>query len=46
MSLIEIIFVFAVFLSAFGITLGSMALVDKWLGPKFWPKYHIKDYWK
>jgi hypothetical protein len=46
MSLIEIIFVFAVFISASGITLLVAAGIDNWLGPKFWPKYHIKDYWK
>lgn len=45
MSFIEIVFVFAVFLSAFGITLGAMALIDNWLGPKYWPKYHKRDYW-
>jgi hypothetical protein len=46
MSLIEIIFVFAVFISASGITLLVAATIDNWLGPKFWPKYHIKGYWK
>ena len=46
MSLIEIIFVFAVFISASGITLLVAAGIDNWLGPKFWPKHYIKDYWK
>jgi uncharacterized membrane protein len=45
MSFIEIIFVFAVFLSASGITLGAMAMIDMWLVPKFWPRYHKKNYW-
>ena len=45
MSFIEIVFVFAVFLSASGITLGAMAMIDIWLGPKFWPKVSPKKTW-
>ena len=45
MSFIEIVFVFAVFLSASGITLGVAAMIDNWLGPRFWPRYHNKNYW-
>jgi hypothetical protein len=45
MSFIEIVFVFAVFLSASGITLGVAAMIDNWLGPRFWPRHHKKNYW-